>query len=267
MDKDFGTSAPSVPKGECRPEDFQHDALVIRTCKKDGTSYGDFKYPLQVGGMVSAPDWVANKACGNGLHGLLDGLGDWGLVPIGEDRVWQVLGVKRSECVDLGGDKVKFPRARELYVGLMGGAMKMIQAASIDAIKAAAKGNTATGYRGHAAATGDSGHAAATGYSGHAAATGDRGHAAATGDSGHAAATGDSGHAAATGPHSCAVSLGIYGTAEGAIGTWLTLAYWEENKDYKWELKKVVTQQIDGKKLKPDTPYKLSKTGKFVRAA
>ena len=240
MEKDIGTSPTSVPKGECRPEDFQHDALVIRTCKKDGTSYGDFKYPLQVGGMVSAPDWVANKACGNGLHGLLDGLGDWGLVPIGEDRVWQVLGVKRSECVDLGGDKVKFPRARELYVGLMGGAMKMIQAASIDAIKAAAKGNTATGYSGHAAATGDSGHAAATG---------------------------DRGHAAATGPHSCAVSLGIYGTAEGAIGTWLTLAYWEENKDYKWELKKVVTQQIDGKKLKPDTPYKLSKTGKFVRAA
>ena len=249
MEKDIGTSPTSAPKGECRPEDFQHDALVMRTCKKDGTSYGDFKYPLQVGGMVSAPDWVANKACVNGLHGLLDGLGDWGLVPIGEDRVWQVLGVKRSECVDLGGDKVKFPRARELYVGLMGGAMKMIQAASIDAIKAAAKGNTATGYRGHAAATGDSGHAAATG------------------DRGHAAATGDSGHAAATGPHSCAVSLGIYGTAEGAIGTWLTLAYWEENKDYKWELKKVVTQQIDGKKLKPDTPYKLSKTGKFVRAA
>ena len=68
-----------------------------------------------------------------------------------------------------------------------------------DWIVKAAKGNTATGYRGHAAATGDGGHAAATGYRGHAAATGYRGHAAATGDGGHAAATGDGGHAAATG--------------------------------------------------------------------
>ena len=56
MEKDIGTSPTSVPKGECRPEDFQHDALVIRTCKKDGTSYGDFKYPLQVGGKKLKPD-------------------------------------------------------------------------------------------------------------------------------------------------------------------------------------------------------------------
>jgi len=199
--------------------DFEHDALVIRTCLKDGTSHGSFKYPLVVGGMVSAPDWKPTADCGNGLHGLLDGIGDWGLVPLGEDRVWQVLGVKRSECIDLGGDKVKFPRARELYAGLMGGAMKMVQTAAVEAIKAKAVGNTATGDRGHAAATGE---------------------------------------------HSCAISVGIEASAQGAIGTWLTLAYWEQNSEYKWELKVVSTQQIDGKKLKPGTAYRLGKSGKFV---
>jgi hypothetical protein len=77
----------------------------------------------------------------------------------------------------------------------------------------AAKGNVATGDRGHAAATGDRGHAAATGYSGHAAATGYRGHAAATGYSGHAAATGDRGHAAATGDRGHAAATGDRGHA------------------------------------------------------
>ena len=83
-----------------------------------------------------------------------------------------------------------------------------------------AKGNTATGYRGHAAATGDSGHAAATGYRGHAAATGYSGHAAATGYSGHAAATGDSGHATATGDRGHAAATGDSGhaTATGYSG-------------------------------------------------
>jgi hypothetical protein len=76
-----------------------------------------------------------------------------------------------------------------------------------------AKGNTATGDSGHAAATGYSGHAAATGDYGHAAATGDYGHAAATGDSGHAAAPGHSGHAAATGDSGHAAATGNYGHA------------------------------------------------------
>jgi hypothetical protein len=70
-----------------------------------------------------------------------------------------------------------------------------------------------TGHRGHAATTGHRGHAAATGHRGHAAATGNYGHAATTGNYGHAAATGDSGHAAATGNYGHAAATGNYGHA------------------------------------------------------
>ena len=139
-----------------------------------------------------------------------------------------------------------------------------------------AKGNTATGYRGHAAATGDSGHAAATGYRGHAAATGYSGHAAATGYSGHAAATGDSGHAtatgyrghaAATGDSGIAASLNGNSTATAAQNGGIVLAYWA------W-------REIDGKKvyalvhlraamvggpegLKAGVTYRLNEAGEF----
>ena len=112
-----------------------------------------------------------------------------------------------------------------------------------------AKGNTATGYRGHAAATGYSGHAAATGDSGHATATGYRGHAAATGDSGIAA------------------SLNGNSTATAAQNGGIVLAYWA------W-------REIDGKKvyalvhlraamvggpegIKAGVTYRLNEAGEF----
>ena len=101
--------------------------------------------------------------------------------------------------------------------------------------------------------------AAATGYSGHAAATGRSGHAAATGYSGHAAATGDYGHAAAEGDNSIAASLGIKGSAQGALGTWLVLA----EHDNERRLIGVKTAPVDGEKIKPGTAYSLQ-GGEFV---
>ena len=41
--------------------------LVLRTCSADMTSSGGFKWPKR--GPVSAPDWVDNFECENGLHG------------------------------------------------------------------------------------------------------------------------------------------------------------------------------------------------------
>ena len=45
--------------------------LVLRTCSANMTSYGGFKWPKH--GPVSAPDWIDNYECGNGLHGWLAG--------------------------------------------------------------------------------------------------------------------------------------------------------------------------------------------------
>jgi hypothetical protein len=40
---------------------------VIRACKEDGTSHVNFKWPSK--GPVSAPRFVLNGRCGDGLHG------------------------------------------------------------------------------------------------------------------------------------------------------------------------------------------------------
>ena len=138
-------------------------ALVIRTCNADMTSHDGFKWPES--GRVSAPDWGPKPACGQGLHGLLDGAGDYALVSRKPDAKWLIVSVPRAEVVDLDG-KVKFPRGEVVYCGGMAGALTRIAQRWITIAQAGAKGQHASGRNEHAAATGYSGHAAATGDSG-----------------------------------------------------------------------------------------------------
>ena len=68
-----------------------------------------------------------------------------------------------------------------------------------------------------------------------------------------------------TGKNGIASNLGIYGRASGKIGTWLVLAEWiEEECEYK--LKEVKTIEVDGKKIKEDTLYRLI-GGEFVEVS
>jgi hypothetical protein len=123
----------------------------------------------------------------------------------------------------------------------------------------------ATGYSGHAAATGDRGHAAATGYSGHAAATGYSGHAAATGYRGHAAATGYRGHAAATGEYGIAASLGPDGTATAGATGYIVLAHWDTSK-WPYVLTRVERFKVGEGGVEPGKTYRLNKNGKPAAA-
>ena len=147
-------------------DDFTHDAIVVRTCASDGGSYNGFKYPLTVGSVVVCPDWKPTAKCGNGLHGLLNGIGDWSLVDSGAERLWQIFGVLNAEVVAIDGDKVKFPRGKLLYCGTASGALAWFVPEMVKAIQAEAKDNTATGDRGHAAATGEHAIAASLGIEG-----------------------------------------------------------------------------------------------------
>lgn len=150
---------------------FVPDAWALRRTDAKGRSYGNFQWPLELGAIVTAPDWSPTPKCGGGLHGLPDGLGDYGLLGYGHGRIWWVVGFIRAEAVDLD-DKVKFPRCRVEYFGPMAGAMNLISQHCIKRMLELAKGNTATGYSGHAAATGDRGHAAVAGRNAVAAAVG-----------------------------------------------------------------------------------------------
>ena len=68
-----------------------------------------------------------------------------------------------------------------------------------------------------------------------------------------------------TGKNGIASNLGIYGRASGKIGTWLVLAEWIE-EEYEYKLKEVKTIEVDGKKIKEDTLYRLI-GGKFVEVS
>ena len=86
--------------------------------------------------------------------------------------------------------------------------------------------------------------------------------AATSGNYSHAATSGYYSHAATSGKDSIAASIGREAKAKAALGSWIVLA---EYKPDSLEVLTVKTAKVDGKKIKADTFYKLSK-GKFVVA-
>ena len=207
----------------------QEKALVLRTCKADGTSYGDFQWPTEIGSIVKCPDWKPTKECGNGLHGLLDGLGDLFLLSSSIDAIWQVVEVDRSQCIELGG-KVKFPECKLVYSGDMLGALMLFVDYNVQQLKSdddcaglvstedyshlAASGYNsrlaASGYYSQLAASGTNSQLAASGNNSQLAASGTNSQLAASGNNSQLAASGNNSQLAASGDFSRVVTSGYY---------------------------------------------------------
>jgi hypothetical protein len=83
--------------------------------------------------MVIAPDWNDNKQCGNGLHGLLFGSGDYTLLNWSPDAVWVVFEIV-GKYVDLVG-KIKCEKAIIRCVGDLKKATDYIIAKGADPTK------------------------------------------------------------------------------------------------------------------------------------
>jgi hypothetical protein len=79
--------------------------LVMKVVGPDMRSYGGFLWPES--GYVEAPDWDPQPACGRGLHGWLNGQGDYTCQSFTEidGAKWLILEV--DNFIDLVG-KVKF---------------------------------------------------------------------------------------------------------------------------------------------------------------
>jgi len=131
-----------------------------------------------------------------------------------------------------------------------------------------------TGDRANAATTGDRANAATTGYRANAATTGNGANAATTGNGANAATTGYGANAATTGyganaattgANCISAALGQNSKAKGALGNWLVVGEWEQDKNYNWVLIGVITAKVDGKKINSDTWY-TAKNGKLVIA-
>ena len=124
------------------------------------------------------------------------------------------------------------------------------------------------GSSGHAAKIGSSGYAAKIGSSGDYAQIGSSGDYAKIGSSGYAAKIGSSGHAAKIGSsgdyaqigsggrNSVVMCAGFNSKAKAAVGSWITLAEWRKT-DGEYKPICVKTEQVDGKRIKADTYYKL----------
>jgi len=91
-------------------------SYFLRTTDALGRSHGGFQWPLEIGAVVSAPDWSPKPVCGGGLHGLRNGLGDASLLDWQDDALWWIVEADDAEAVDLSG-KWKFPACRVIAFG------------------------------------------------------------------------------------------------------------------------------------------------------
>jgi hypothetical protein len=89
-------------------------SLYLRTTDKYGRSFGGFQWPPEVGATVTAPDWKPTARCGNGLHGLLDGLGNYDHLSTNPDAIWWI--VSAENAIDLWG-KYKFQSCTVVQFG------------------------------------------------------------------------------------------------------------------------------------------------------
>ena len=107
------TPAESITTPPAAPE----TVLILRVCRKDGSSSHGFKWPTEESSKRS--DWDPRAECGRGLHGWLWGDGDAsvaGGLESDPDGTWLVVEVRKADVVDLGG-KVKFPRGTAIFAG------------------------------------------------------------------------------------------------------------------------------------------------------
>src|ERR1700722_3076441 len=86
---------------------------ILHTCDKDLKSHGGFQWPAS--GLVEAPDFQPTPECGHGLHGLLDGEGDWSLLDWSIDAKALICEVEKWSLIDIHC-KVKFRSALVIKV-------------------------------------------------------------------------------------------------------------------------------------------------------
>ena len=239
---------------------------VLRTCNADGTSRNGFQWPLTEGAVVECPDWSPVAECGNGLHGLAEGEGDWGLLNWEPDAVALVLEVDESVVVEIGA-KVKFPRAIVRKVGKLAGLLcelacdaKRITAQVTDLISKVGSSDSqlaASGDYSRLAASGVRSQLAASGDYSQLAASGVRSQLAASGDYSRLAASGDYSRLAASGADSVAISAAPSCTAKTGERGAIALT-WHDGTRYR------ITVGYVGEGLEPDTWYRLDDAGQLV---
>ena len=116
-----------------------------------------------------------------------------------------------------------------------------------------------------AASSGSRSKAASSGNHSKAASSGNRSKAASSGEYSTATSSGEYSTASVKGKNTVAVAIGKDGKVKGDIGSWLIATEYGEYDGNGYPCIGVVSAQIDGTELLPDTWYK-ARNGKFVKA-
>ena len=98
--------------------------LFLKSLPADRLARNDFLWPDKVGAIVESETWNPAPVCGGGLHGLINGEGNTGLLCNHDDAIWYAFesvdehgNPSDTETVDIDGEKGKCHRAIVRAVG------------------------------------------------------------------------------------------------------------------------------------------------------
>ena len=127
-------------------------AYILKSIPADCRARNGFLWPTEPGAIVTAPDWDPAPQCGGGLHGAINGAGDYSLFCWDDDAVWICAEIIGDDIVDLGG-KVKVRQCRIICAGARDAAAGYLVAQGMSAVI----GGTATAGDYGTATAGDGG--------------------------------------------------------------------------------------------------------------
>jgi hypothetical protein len=147
------------------------------------------------------------------------------------------------------------------YVQLASSGDNAKLASSGDNAQLASSGDNAqlasSGDNAKLASSGDNAKLASSGYYAQLASSGDNAKLASSGDNAQLASSGYHAQLTSTGEDAVIAGIGINNIVRGKKGSWITLAEYKQDANYNWKPVCVKSAQIDGKKIKEDTWYKL----------
>ena len=221
--------------------------LILRTNLPDGSSPSPeargFKWPLEIGAHIEAPEWSPKPICGHGLHGWAWGQGSATVFCNDPDALWIVFEAPDLAVVHFDG-KVKAKEATIQFAGPQKDATDFLIVHTPPDKAGPVIGACLSVGDNQMVAVGDLGKATAGSWGN-----------ASAGDYGTATA-GDEGTATA----------GHYGTATAGYRGEIHIKWWDE----KTNRFRTLVGYIGEDGLEPNTPYKVevSKEGtpRFVKA-
>ena len=235
--------------------------LVLRNCKADMASHNGFKWPES--GPVECPDWNPEPVCGGGLHGLLDGNGDWSLLNKDHDAKWLIVEVDAADLVEIDKQKCKFRRGVVIFCGDMGTAVTLVLTARerFNRLFDQAKGQEkASGDDSTAAASGDDSTAAASGDDSTAASSGYGSTAASSGNYSKAASSGNYSTAEAAGKDTIVMAAGKNCRLRAGVGGCLAACWHDGTRN------RIAVAYVGEGGIEPDVWYRLDDKGEWITA-